>query len=375
MKRGTDVIVVGGGAIGLTTAWELASQGLTVRVVDKGRCGREASWAGAGMIIPGNSLKAETPEARLRAASFELWEELSARLLDETGIDNGFQSCGALELETNTAVDRLAREVSDWRREGVDAVLLDTDQLRKLEPAIGGQVRGGYELPSMSQIRNPRHLRALQHACERRGVRFSEECEVQSISLSGSRVTGVRTEQNRFTAEHVCVCAGAWTSTLLQNTDFSFKVEPVRGQMVMLRACPLPFQRILQQGSRYVVPRSDGRALVGSTEEWVGFEKRTTAAAVADLIHFGVSLVPELGEATVERTWSGLRPGSPEGVPFLGRVPNAENLYVAAGHFRNGLQNSPASGRLLRQMILGQNTCLNPADFCGGRRTDVVAAS
>ena len=215
----------------------------------------------------------------------------------------------------------------------------------------------------MAQVRNPRHLRALQAACESLGVQIEENTEVADFITSDGRVTEVQTSGGSFVSNSVCICSGAWTSQLLQGTRFAFPIQPVRGQMVMLKCNPLPFDHIIQMGPRYLVPRSDGRALIGSTEEWVGFEKRTTAGAVAGLIDFATSVIPDLADATIERTWAGLRPGSPDGVPFIGLVPGLENMFVAAGHFRNGLQNSPGTARFLRQLVLDQTPSLNPADF------------
>ena len=374
MTSGTDVIVIGGGAVGLSTAWELAQAGASVRLIDRGRCGREASWAGAGMIMPGNSLKAVTPEARLRAVSYELWSSVSQKLVAETEIDNEFRKCGGLEVRFETNEATLAEEVDRWRSEGVDVEPLNQKDLSFVESSLSPELTSGYQLPGMAQIRNPRHLRALQTACVQRGVEIVEEAAVVGFDSAETRIRAVRTEGDVFQADQVCVCAGAWTSTLLSGCGFRFEIEPVRGQMVMLKCNPLPFSHIIQAGSRYLVPRSDGRALVGSTEErGVGFKKRTTAAGVGGLIRFAISLVPELADATVERTWSGLRPGSPAGVPYLGRVAAFTNLFAAAGHFRCGLQNSPATGRFMRELLLGQETCLDPADFGPSVQADAVA--
>ncbi len=361
MKQRSDVIVVGGGAIGLSTAFELAQEGASVRLIDKGRCGREASWAGAGMIIPGNSLKARTPEARLRSLSYELWPDLTDRLRSLTDIDSEFRICGGLEVGFEK--NGLDSDVQRWQDDAVEAALLSPNALAQLEPACSRELRSGYHLPAMAQVRNPRHLRALQAACASLGVQIEENTEVVGFSTTNGRVTEVQTSGGSFTSNSVCICSGAWTGQLLQRTRFTFPIQPVRGQMVMLKCNPLPFSRIIQMGPRYLVPRSDGRALIGSTEEWVGFQKRTTAGAVASLIGFATSVIPELADATIERTWAGLRPGSPDGVPFIGLVPGLENMFVAAGHFRNGLQNSPGTARFLRQLVLDQTPSLNPTSF------------
>jgi glycine oxidase len=144
-------------------------------------------------------------------------------------------------------------------------------------------------------------------------------------------------------------------------------IQPVRGQIVLLNTGDSLVRRILMRGPRYLVPRPDGRVLIGSTEESVGFRKQTTAQAVQSLLAFGLSLVPALAEARLERAWSGLRPGSPDGLPFLGAAPGFENLFIAAGHYRAGIQLSPATGLVLKQLILGQPTTVSLTPFRVGR--------
>jgi glycine oxidase len=162
-----------------------------------------------------------------------------------------------------------------------------------------------------------------------------------------------------YTAGRFCIASGAWSRPLLMQAGCESPLEPVRGQIVLLNAQPLPFGQIIQSGPRYLVPRPDGRILIGSTEEHVGFDKRNTAAAVAELIDFAVSLVPALAEATYERSWAGLRPCTPDGLPYLGQVPETRNLFVAAGHFRAGLQMSPATAVLMREVLLEQPTTIS----------------
>jgi len=154
-----------------------------------------------------------------------------------------------------------------------------------------------------------------------------------------------------FPADRICVTAGAWTRALLQPLGIRLPVRPVRGQIAQLRLPQLPFRCLIEQGNRYLVPRDDGLILLGSTEEEVGFEKRTTSSGIQGLLEFASSLVPELGTAEVVRQWAGLRPGSPAGVPFLGRIDGFENLFVGAGHFRSGLQMSPGTAVILSEML------------------------
>ncbi len=353
-----DVLIVGGGVIGLSLAWELAGQGTTVAVVEQGEFGREASWAGAGILPPGNVSRAATPEARLRSFSGSLWDDWSARLREETGLDNGYRACGGVTITRRGEPERLRLERRHWEQEGVAARWLSEDERRNLVPALHPETAAAFELPELCQVRNPRHLKALLAACATRGVQLIAGTPVVDFISQGNRVAGVRTIHGELSAGTVCVTSGAWTRNVLASVGVDVRIEPVRGQIALLSMTAPPFKQVIEEGPRYLVPRGDGRVLVGATEERVGFDKRNTASAVAGLIEFAIDLVPCLTNAHVERTWSGLRPGSPDGLPYLGRVPGFDHLTIAAGHFRSGLQMSPGTAVLLRQLILGQGTAI-----------------
>ncbi|MBW3540272.1 MAG: glycine oxidase ThiO [Planctomycetes bacterium] len=348
----SDVAVIGGGVIGLTLAYELSKAGAAVVVLEQGRLGGEASWAGAGILPPGNPRTAADPEALLRGYSHRLWPELSAELRERTRIDNGFRISGGIDVFREADAARLGDELRLWQSEDVPVESLGAEELRRLEPALADDFSRGLRLPTMAQVRNPRHLKALASACAELGVRLLEGQQVLGFERRGGRIAAARTPSGPVAAGQFCVTAGAWSRQVLEPLGAALRVEPVRGQIVLLSAQPLPFRHVINDGPRYLVPRPDGRILVGSTEEHAGFEKRNTAAAIAGLIEFAVGVVPALAEAAVERTWCGLRPGSADGLPYLGRVPDTENLFVAAGHFRSGLQMSPATGRVMRQLML-----------------------
>lgn len=350
-----DVIVVGGGVIGLSVAYELAGQGVSVQVLDQGPIGQEASWAGAGILPPGNAAFSLSPEQRLRSLSHARWASLTEELRSATEIDNGYRLCGGMELRLEGRADALAAEAEAWRAEGVEVAETSIEDIRRREPGISSEAVAGYRQPGLAQVRNPRHVKALIAGCTLRGVRLCPGTPVLGFDRHAEKIVGVKTPGPTFRAGTFCLCAGAWSAGLAESVKLPIPVRPVRGQIVLLSAQPVPFTHVLQSGSRYLVPRPDGRVLVGSTEEDAGFEKRNTAGAVADLIRFAGRLVPSLLEAGVERCWSGLRPGSPDGLPYLGKVPETENLYIAAGHFRAGLQMSAGTGQLMRELILGQD--------------------
>jgi glycine oxidase len=359
MTTTADIAIVGGGVIGLTTAFLLARDGVRVELLDKGDFGQEASWAGAGILPPASLEYARHPFDRLRAVSRQLLPEVCADLYQRTGIDSGLVHSGGLEL----AGAGEAADEQEWRSAGIECRFLDTDEARKREPALAANVAGAWYLPGLAQLRNPRLLKALIAGCYACGVRMTPACPVHRLELRGRRVLGLRTVRGLLAADRVLIAAGAWSDALLEQAGWTPGIRPVRGQIVLLNTRVLPFRHVLMWGPRYLVPRPDGRVLIGSTEEHAGFDKRTTAQAVADLLALACRLVPVLGEAAVERCWAGLRPGSPDGLPFLGAVPGWDNLFVAAGHFRAGIQLSAGTGLVMKELLLGQPLTLGLEAF------------
>jgi glycine oxidase len=351
MNSRGDVIILGGGVIGLTTAYFLAKEGASVLVCDQGRVGMESSWAGAGILPPSDPDQAQFPLDRLRALSGQLFPALSQELRDRTGIDNGFVRCGGLEFSCNDE----DTQSDEWHGLGVRTDVLSEEDAVDLEPAIAPDLGQATHVPGMAQLRNPRHLQALRAAClDTKNVVFQEETAALGFVVEKNRIKGVRTSNEGITGDAFLLATGAWTDRLLEPLGCRLNIQPVRGQIALVNPGTVLFRHILIWGSRYLVPRLDGRVLIGSTEEHAGFVKNTTAEGIRGLLDLGIRLVPKLAGAALEKTWAGLRPGSPDGLPFLGVVPDMENLYVAAGHFRAGIQLSPGTGLLLTQMILGK---------------------
>jgi glycine oxidase len=350
MSQHPDVLIIGGGVIGLTTAYFLAREGVRVEVVDRGDFGREASWAGAGILPPGSSSNAQTPYDQLRGHSAVLYPILSAELRGRTGIDNGYTRCGGLELVAH-ADEASARE---WRAEGIRIEVVDEAALLRLEPTLATGLGTAHYLPDLAQVRNPRHVKALLAGCASQGVALRAGCPVDGFERHGQRIVAVRSGAGKLSAGRFLLAGGAWSEALLEPLGWRPGIKPVRGQIAMLNPGVPLFHRVLMEGSRYLVPRPDGRVLVGSTEENAGFDKRTTAGAINGLLALAVRLVPALAQAAVERCWAGLRPGSPDGLPFLGPVPGGEGLFVAAGHFRSGILLAPGTALVLKELLQGQ---------------------
>jgi glycine oxidase len=354
-EQPSDVVVVGGGVIGLSVAYPCARAGLSVTVLERGALGRESSWAGAGIIPDGCGATARSAYGKLLGTSSEMYPELSAELRDETGIDNGYRRCGGLELGFDDSDAHALRSVAGhYNKEGVVWTELTAEQTRELEPALTGPLHAAYHIPGMAQVRNPRHVKALAAACARRGVRLVTGAHVIGFEREQDRILGVRTIDRRFDAATTVVTAGAWSGGVLHTLGVSLPVKPIRGQIALLNCEPPLLHRIIMLGKRYLVPRPDGRVLVGSTEEDVGFDSRPTPGGIRELLEVALRVAPALGSAHLERSWAGLRPGSPDSKPFIGPVPGYHAILVAAGHFRAGLQLAPATGLVVKQLIAGE---------------------
>lgn len=344
----SDCLIIGGGAIGLSIAYQLAGAGMSVRLIDRAAPGREASWAGAGIIPPGPRRAEATSLDRLAALAEQLHAQWAGQLLDETGVDNGYRRCGGIYL-----VGHDAPVAADWQELGMRAEALSAAALAEREPQLAPQHRA-WLLPDEAQIRNPRHLRALLLACARRGVEIVAGAEADEFMTRGDRVLGVRTVRGRFMADAVCLAGGAWSGGLAAGLGVALPIVPIRGQMLLFDCGAPLLTSVINDGPRYLVPRPDGRLLAGSTQEQAGFDKRTTAEGIAGLLALATSLVPALNEAVLEQTWAGLRPATTDGAPYLGRLPNWENAYVATGHFRSGLTLSPATAVVMSELIRGE---------------------
>jgi glycine oxidase len=349
-----DVVIVGGGVIGLSIAYALARAGVAATVLDRGALGREASWAGAGLIPPSaERATAVDAPAALRSWSARLYPEWSAALRDETGIDNGYRRSGGVDVAWTAAEDRaLEAAAKRWRGEGIAHERVTSSELGRVEPALNPALRAAYFLPGRSQIRNPRHLQALTVAAARRGVDLRPGQAALGFETDSGRVTAVRTHEGRLPCGHLIVAAGAWSAGLLEPLGIRAPTPPLKGQIVLLRGERALLSRIVEHGKNYLVPRDDGRILAGATEEDAGFDTRPTPVGVRDLLDEALRLCPILAQAEVERAWAGLRPGSIDAQPYLGFAPGYCNLVVATGHKRAGLQLAPATAEVISDLIL-----------------------
>lgn len=345
----------------MLTARELLLAGLSVQLLERGETGRESSWAGGGILSPLYPWRYPEPVSVLAQASQRVYPELIEALREEGGGDAEWTQSGLLmpACEDIDAARAWARQFE------MNLQVLSSDEMADCAPEMGDLgAESAIFLPDVAQVRNPRLAQALRASLLALGADIRQNCEVTSILHDADKVSAVQTKQGeRLTAGQIVVAGGAWSEALLAPLGLDLPVTPVRGQMLLYRAEPDTVKRILLYKDRYVIPRRDGHVLVGSTLEHVGFDKQTTDVAREDLVQSATEIVPALANFPIERHWAGLRPGSPDGIPFIGKHPEISNLYVNTGHYRNGVVLGPASAALLAASVLGVTPNLAPEAY------------
>jgi glycine oxidase len=338
----SDVIIIGAGAVGGLTAMELVKRGARVTLVDRHQAGREASWAGGGILFPLLPWRYREEVNRLALAGMAAYpvviEELRAAGYEPEYIVSG--------MEVHPEFD--AEVIRAWCVAHDFPVEISADKVW---------------LPSVAQVRNPRILGAIRYWLKDRGVRFVEHAEVASIEAPQGRISSINAGGERLQADQYVLTAGAWSREILGAHAIDRDLKPMRGQMLLYKTDPGVLTRIQYKNDFYLVPRRDGHILAGSTVEDVGFDKSTTEKALQELHRKAGDLLPVLRDMQPIQHWSGLRPGSPDNIPVIGRHPQVENLWLNTGHFRYGVTMGPTSARLLVDLMQGQPTELDPQPY------------
>jgi len=359
-----DVAIIGGGIIGLLTARELVNAGATVSIYDRQPIGRESSWAGGGILSPLYPWRYPEAVNRLAAWSQAQYPQLTQELLQETGVDPEYLVSGLLVNASNDldqAVKWAENHKTSYKK-------LDTRELDSVQPGIAGGTSDWLWMPEIAQVRNPYLLKSLREYLQLKNVNIVENTGISGFSIQNGKITGLRSERGIISADCFLLAAGAWSGQLGTQAGLQIKVEPVRGQMLLLKGEPGLLRRMVLSDSHYLIPRRDGRILVGSTLEYVGFDKSVTDEATRELERAAEDIYPGiLGRCEIETQWAGLRPGSPEGVPYIGMHPEIDNLFVCSGHFRNGFVLGPASARLAADLVLGREPVLEPGVYSPAR--------
>src|SRR5580692_8007621 len=358
-----DAIIVGAGLIGCGIAYELAKRGASVTVYDRAEPASAASWAGAGMLAPFSEEVVDPALLALCAASLRAYPAFVDELRDRTGVDAQLRHEGTLHVAFDDAADgALAAQCEAFVRNGAVASVLDRDATLAREPMLGGNVRGAVYVSNEAHVDNRRLGRALVAACTDAGVRFERTAGVV-LEADARRVRGIRTEHGFLAAGTVVNAAGAWAGGLAGVPEAArIAVRPVAGEMLAL-AVPKGFTRGLVWSQHvYLVPRDDGRLLIGATSLEREFDVRVTARGVQSLLDVALRIAPVLGTFALVETWAGLRPASHDGRPYLGRT-SIDGYFVAAGHYRNGILLTPVTAQALAALIAGEPPSVDLAAF------------
>jgi glycine oxidase len=366
-----DVVVVGAGVLGSAVAFRLAQAGLEVVVLERAIPGAEASSAAGGILSPGVEAIEPGPFYGLCRASLERYPGFVRDVEALSGMSVAFRTLGTLEIALDDDHAKvLAARAEKIQRHGLPVEVLDPDAVRRLEPGISAETRGALYFPDESSL-DPRLLgRAVYVAAARAGARFVTG-QVRRIVAEGGRAVGVEHDAGRIDAKRVVLAAGAWSQRVEGNGLPPGSVRPVRGQIALLDTRPPLLSRATFSGHGYVVPRPDGRILVGSTMEEVGFEKAVTAGGLRHVLDVAIGIAPALAGAPVVDTWSNFRPASPDGEPILGEGAVAGLLY-ATGHTRNGILLTPVTADAIASLVLGRAPPVDLAPFSPVRLAGLI---
>jgi glycine oxidase len=352
MASTKDVAIVGAGIVGCSIAFELAKAGMQVCVLDRGGIGEESSAAAAGMLSGQHGVTNFGARYQLHLEARELHARLADELRERTGIDVGFCRWGILELLFTPGEIRAAdRCFAIQTQAGLRVERLSREQTLALEPALTPDLQGSIRYVDEAHVHNGRLTIALAEAAQRTGAELRSGEPAVALIRSGERVVGMRTPNDTVYAETVVVANGAWSSDLIRPLGLMLPVKPMRGQMLAVRTVPRAVSQVIYGHHMYVVPRSDGETLIGATVEDVGFRKEVTLEGLEELIQAGRRIAPGIMGHPVVRTWAGLRPGSPDGLPLVGSMEGVAGLVLAVGHHRNGILLGPMTGVLVKQLL------------------------
>lgn len=358
IPKQADVVIVGGGVVGSAVAYYLARRGLKPLLLERNRLAGEASGAAAGMLAALAEMEETGPLYELARRSRDLFPELAVQLRELTGIDIALMRRGMLKVaQTPEQVDKLRATVAFQRESGEEVRWLDGQEARECEPALSSDVIGAVDIAGDGQLSAPSLSLAFAQAAVALGAEVYEHCEVlqliteQRPGVSRPRIVGVETDAGTITSEHVVITSGVWSSRLLERSGIRLPLYPVKGELFSVISHRPLIHRTIFADSVYVVPKGGGRLIVGATMVPHRFDRAVSYGGISQLMQQAQKILPGIVETEWERAWTGIRPQTPDGLPYIGPFERYEGLYAAAGHFRNGILLSPITGQTIANLI------------------------
>lgn len=339
----------------MLSARELKKAGFDVLLLEKGLLGQESSWAGGGILSPLHPWQYSDAVNELASIGHQAYPQLAQELLEQSGIDPEYFRCGMLVLHSAQQQCERLSKAERWAEKWSMKLssVSSQNELQSIAPGLSPRHKQGFWMPDIAQLRNPRLVKSVRGSLDALDIPYKENSLVEEISVVNGKVKGVKVNRRQYPADCVLVAGGAWSAQILRSCPSPVPdISPVKGQMILFKGRPGQLKTIILADNRYLIPRKDGRILCGSTIEKSGFDKSVSDDVKQALLHSAVQLFPELEALPVEHHWSGLRPGSPQGEPYIGRQCDIEGLYINAGHFRNGVILGLGSAQRITEMML-----------------------
>lgn len=369
------IAIIGAGISGLMSALELVEQGCTISIFDQQQAGQAASWAGGGILspmYPWRYVHAVNQLAQFGKASYQAWNQ---KLYPVTGIDFEIHDTGMLIFDEEDF--DIGLSYAEQHREPMQRCeYLQRDALEQVNPHISDQFQEAIYFPELSNIRNPRVLQSLiRYLKQHPNVEFFEHTPVKKLIQQGDVIQALQTEDGRkHTADHFVITSGAWSHYWNSQLQLEIPVEPVQGQMLLFKTPAHWLPTMCMNRVMYLIPRMDGHIVCGSSMAHRGFDTSTDETTQHNILEACLEMVPELADFPIVHRWAGLRPSSPNGVPYIGKMPEMGNLWANFGHFRNGLCMGSGSAQLLRQLMLGQPTLVDAKAYSPERLQNKILA-
>ncbi|MCM2677789.1 glycine oxidase ThiO [Alkalicoccobacillus plakortidis] len=350
------MIVLGGGVIGLATAFELRQRGLEVAVLEIKSFGGQASGAAAGMLAPYSEI-GEDPDDffRLCLSSLRLFPKWQADVKKASGLEFEYTESGSLHCVYHEADLLSLSSRQGWQKEfGVEATILNQSATQKLEPELSGEVIGAIHYPEESHVYAPDYVKALEKACERSGVELYDHLEHIKLEEweSGIRLTSKSGQE--FEADQLVISSGAWAKEYEDVFSLNFPIYPIRGQICAYQLVPERIKHILYSSQGYLVSKADGTLVNGASEDIAGFETTVTEKGINRLTNWNHHMLPFLQELKPFHQWAGLRPATQDGYPLIGRLQQANRVIFYPGHYRNGILLSAATAKAVADLAVRQ---------------------
>ncbi|MBI3303723.1 MAG: glycine oxidase ThiO [Deltaproteobacteria bacterium] len=350
MTKTIDVVVIGGGVIGSSIAYNLAERQQQTLLVEKNQPGQEASAAAAGILAVASGRSKRGPMYQLKRASQELYPPLIRELEERTGIDIEYQTVGVLALIRTDADEKKYRQLYELRREqGYAATWLSAAEVHRLEPTLTADLRGAVHFSGDHHLHNGKLAEAWAKAAVQRGATLQTGATVNEARIASGKVTEVRVGDEWVSTNTVVIAAGSWSRQVGEIFGLTIPVEPAKGQMLAIRTSQL--HHVISWDEHYLVPRKNGEVVIGSSVEFIGYNKDVTLETIQLFINRSEAMVPGISKTPLSRFWAGLRPYSPTRRPILCRAPGLDNVILATGHHRNGIVLAPITGKLVSELI------------------------